>query len=313
MSTNLATYIGAVIKKTLCFSNPAYLSLSQGQLVIELPEEGERPRTKLTRPIEDLGVMIIESPMVTFTSGLMTALLENNVAVITCDAKHMPLGLLMPLEANTIQSERFRNQINASLPLRKRLWQQTVQYKIRNQYKVLKRWNPGECECMDAWSRSVKSNDSENLEGRAAAFYWRNLFVNNPNFKRRSNDIEPNSLFNYGYAILRAVMARSLVGSGLLPTLGIHHQNRYNAYCLADDIMEPYRPYVDNIVMELIDSKGCAPPLTPEVKKQLLQIPVCDVEVKGLRRPLMIAAGITSASLAQCFSGESKAIDYPEM
>lgn len=302
-----------MIKQTLCFSNPAYLSLHLGQIVIELPKTENTDKRKFTRPIEDIGILIVESPMVTITSGLMTALLENNVAVITCDSRHMPLGLLLPLEANTLQSERFQNQINASLPLKKRLWQQTIQYKILNQYKVLKRWNPNDCECMSVWSKSVKSNDSENLEGRAAAFYWRNLFVDNPHFKRGRRDEEPNSLFNYGYAILRAVMARALVGSGLLPTLGIHHQNRYNAFCLADDIMEPYRPYVDQCVMEIIESHGEAPPLTTLTKKELLKIPVCDVLIGKLKRPLMIAAGITSASLAKCFNGEKQKIEYPEM
>lgn len=302
-----------MIKQTLCFSNRAYLSLSMRQIVIDIPAEQDRPARKVTRPIEDIGIIVVESPMVTFTSGLMTALLENNVAVITCDAKHMPLGLLLPLESNTIQSERFQSQINASLPLRKRLWQQTVQSKIYNQYKVLNRWNPGNCECMAIWSRSVKSNDSENMEGRAAAFYWRNLFVDNPDFKRRREEDEPNSLFNYGYSILRAVMARALVGSGLLPTLGIHHKNRYNAYCLADDIMEPYRPYVDQIVMEIIDYHGEAPSLTSEIKKELLKIPVYDVEIGNLRRPLMIACSMTSSSLAKCFGGERQSIDYPEM
>lgn len=302
-----------MIKQTLCFSRRAYLSLSMMQLVIDIPADKDTPARKVTRPIEDIGVIVVESPMVTFTSGLMAALLENNVAVITCDARHMPLGLLLPLESNTIQSERFQSQINASLPLRKRLWQQTVQAKIFNQYKVLTRWNPDSCECMAVWSRSVKSNDAENMEGRAAAFYWRNLFVGNPGFKRRRDDDEPNSLFNYGYSILRAVMARSLVGSGLLPTLGIHHKNRYNAYCLADDIMEPYRPYVDQVVMEIIDRSGQPPSLTRDVKQELLKIPVYDVEIGNLRRPLMIACSITSASLAKCFGGERQTIDYPEM
>lgn len=302
-----------MIKQTICFSNPAYLSLSLNQLVIEQPEFGGMPSRKLTRPIEDIGVIVVESPMVTLTSALMSALLENNVALITCDSKHMPIGLMLPLESNTIQSERFQNQINASLPLKKRLWQQTVQSKIKNQYEVLKKWNPNGCECMKIWSGKVKSNDSENLEGRAAAFYWRNLFVDNPDFKRRRDDDEPNSLFNYGYAILRAVVARSLVGSGLLPTLGIHHKNRYNAYCLADDIMEPYRPYVDQCVMEIISKNGKEPPLSTSVKKELLKIPVYDVKIENLQRPLMIATGITSASLAKCFSGERESIAYPEI
>lgn len=301
-----------MIKQTLCFSNRAYLSCRLGQLVIELPDARPEP-VKTTRSIEDIGLLVIESHSVTLTSALISALLDNNVALITCDDKHMPSGLLLPLSGNTIQSERFQNQINASLPIRKQMWQQTVEAKIRNQGAVLKIWNSSDTSCMEQWSNSVKSNDSDNLEGRAAAFYWRNLFEENPSFTRRRDADEPNSLFNYGYAILRAVIARALVGSGLLPTLGIHHHNRYNAYCLADDIMEPYRPYVDHLVMTIIRGSEETPALTSEVKKKLLQIPVLDVNMGKMKRPLMVAASMTTASVAKCFSGEIRKINYPDM
>lgn len=302
-----------MIKQTLCFSNPAYLSYHLGQLVIDLPNETAQCQRKITRPIEDLGVVIIESHAVTLTSALIAALLENNVALITCDSKHLPIGLHLPLCSNTLQSERFQSQINASLPLRKQLWQQTVIAKILNQGKILKKYNQRESGCMEAWSKVVKSNDSENIEGVAASFYWRNLFEDNPHFKRERDSDGPNALFNYGYAILRAVIARSLIGSGLLPTLGIHHHNKYNAYCLADDIMEPYRPYVDDLVMSIIKINGECEKLTPSIKKQLLEIPVIDVRINGLKRPLMIAATITSSSLAKCFAGESRKLIYPEI
>lgn len=300
-----------MIKKTLCFSNKAYLSTKLGQLVIELPENKDKPGMKTTRPIEDIGVMVIESPAVTITSNLLTCLLENNVAVITCDAKHMPFGLLLPLSGNTLQSERFRFQIDASLPLRKRLWQQTVSVKILNQQKILEKHSGCVCDCMGVWSKNVKSNDSENIEGRAAAFYWRNLFLDNPSFTRERGGVGANALLNYGYAILRAVIARALVGSGLLPTLGIHHHNKYNAYCLADDIMEPYRPYVDDMVMNIIKVYGSDATLSPEIKRQLLSIPIIDVNIDGLSRPLMIAATITTSSLAKCYAGELRKIIYP--
>lgn len=303
-----------MIKQTLCFANRAYLSVSNGQLKIELPDDTGGPPQRLSRPIEDIGVVIIESRSVTMTSALISALLENNVALITCDERHIPQGLMLPLESNTIQSERFRYQIDASLPLKKQLWQQTVSAKIRNQYRVLQRWGETTCDCMRIWSENVRSDDADNLEGRAAAFYWRNLFPDNPRFKRHSEDDRENILFDYGYAILRAIIARALVGSGLLPTLGIHHRNRYNAYCLADDIMEPYRPYVDDCVMEILrDNGGDAPELTSAVKRQLLQIPVVDVEIGGVKRPLAIAATMTSASLAKCFAGESRKIVYPQI
>lgn len=302
-----------MIKKTLCFSKRAYLSLHLGQLVIELPGDEESPPVKTTRPIEDIGVIIVESHFVTLTSALISALLDNNVAVVTCDERHMPSGLLLPLAGNTLQSERFRDQIESSLPLRKQLWQQTVAAKIANQGAVLKRWNSKECECMRVWSENVRSNDSENLEGRAAAFYWRNIFEENPDFTRERDADGPNALFNYGYAILRAIIARSLIGSGLMPTLGIHHRNKYNAYCLADDIMEPYRPYVDMMVMEIIKANGEAPPLSPEIKRILLTLPTIDVRIGNVTRPLMVAATMTTASLAKCFSGESRKISYPLM
>lgn len=302
-----------MIKQTLCFSNPAYLSYSLGQLLIKIPATGSMAEKKLSRPVEDIGVVVIESQAVTITSALISALLEQNVALIVCDSKHMPVGLHLPLSGNTLQSERFQTQINASIPLKKQLWQQTVSAKIANQGKILLKYSSKESGCMEVWSRMVKSNDSTNLEGRAASFYWRNLFEDNPHFIRQRDSDGPNALFNYGYAILRAVIARSLVGSGLLPTLGIHHHNKYNAYCLADDIMEPYRPYVDDLVMQIIEKNENLDELTPEIKKELLSIPVIDVRLGGMKRPLMVAATMTTASLVKCFSGESRKILYPEI
>ena len=253
-----------MIKKTLCFSNPAYLSLRNSQLVIKLPEvekavnltEDFKKATEITRPIEDIGVVVLDHKQITITTGALSALLENNCAVITCDSRSMPVGLQLPLAGNTTQSERFRDQIDASLPLRKQLWQQTVQYKIRNQAVVLSICSKAETRCMTVWANEVRSGDPDNLEARAAVYYWKNLFGDIPNFIRSRDGVSPNHLLNYGYAILRAVVARSLVASGLLPTLGIHHHNRYNAYCLADDIMEPYRPYVDRLVLYIIEQYG---------------------------------------------------------
>ena len=170
-----------------------------------------------------------------------------------------------------------------------------------------------DCGNMEAWAKQVKSGDSDNLEGRAAAFYWQNLFGHIKGFRRDREGVPPNNLLNYGYAILRAVVARSLVGSGLLPTFGIHHHNRYNAYCLADDIMEPYRPYVDKLVAEIVDSGADITNLTKEIKGQLLSIPVLDVVINGRRSPLMIGVGMTTASLYKCYSGEIRKIAYPSM
>ena len=310
-----------MIKKTLCFSNPIYLSLRNAQLVLHLPEvesnktlpEAIKKEAERTIPIEDVGVVILDNRRITITSGVMEALLENNCAVITCNQKSMPVGLLLPLCGNTTQNERFRSQIDASLPLRKQLWQQTIKQKILNQEHVLRINTAQETNCMRVWSNDVRSGDPDNLEARAAAYYWKNVFTTYPNFVRDREGTPPNNLLNYGYAILRAIIARALVGSGLLPTLGIHHHNRYNAYCLADDIMEPYRPYVDQLVLDIIQCNLEISDITRDFKMQLLGIPMLDVVINGKRSPLMIAAQQTTASLARCFAGESKRISYPEM
>ena len=264
-----------MIKRTLYFGNPAYLSVRLEQLEIRLPQvennatlsEGFKESVVKRVPIEDIGVVILDHKQISITQGALGALLDNNVAVITCDNSRMPSGLMLPLSANTTQSERFRHQIEASQPLKKQLWQQTIQAKIWNQAAVLHSQRGLDCGNMDAWAKQVKSGDSDNLEGRAAAYYWQNLFGNIKGFRRDREGMPPNNLLNYGYAILRAVVARSLVGSGLLPTLGIHHHNRYNAYCLADDIMEPYRPYVDKLVAEIVDSGVDISELNKELKK----------------------------------------------
>ena len=310
-----------MIKKTLCFSNPIYLSLRNAQLVLHLPEvesnktlpEAIKKEAERTIPIEDIGVVILDNRRITITSGVMEALLENNCAVITCNQKSMPVGLLLPLCGNTTQNERFRSQLEASLPLRKQLWQQTIKQKILNQEHVLRINTAQETNCMRVWSNDVRSGDPDNLEARAAAYYWKNVFTTYPNFVRDREGTPPNNLLNYGYAILRAIIARALVGSGLLPTLGIHHHNRYNAYCLADDIMEPYRPYVDQLVLDIIQCNLEISDITRDFKMQLLGIPMLDVVINGKRSPLMIAAQQTTASLARCFAGESKRISYPEM
>ncbi len=263
-----------MIKKTLCFNNAAYLSLRNEQLLIHVPEvvsQKDLPKPLLqeaerTIPIEDIGVVVLNSLRITITTGAIQALLANNVAVITCDAKGLPVGLQLPLSGNTLQNERFRHQLDASLPLRKQLWQQTTKQKILNQEAILRRYTEAETKCMRVWANNVRSGDPDNLEARAAAYYWKNIFPSLPLFTREREGIPPNNLLNYGYAILRAVIARALVGSGLLPTLGIHHHNKYNAYCLADDIMEPYRPYVDNMVIDIMHQEDSIDQLTKDIK-----------------------------------------------
>lgn len=308
-----------MIKRTLCFTNPAYLSLKNSQLVIKLPEvesnsslpEDFKAEATKTIPIEDIGIVVLDNKRITITQGVMEALLENNAAVVTCNDSHLPVGMHLPLVGNTTQTERMRFQIEASLPLKKQLWQQTISAKIQNQALVLRQMRGTEVRNMLKWASEVKSGDSENLEARAAVYYWQNAFPMIENFTRSREGVSPNNLLNYGYAILRAIVARALVSSGLLTTLGIHHRNKYNAYCLADDIMEPYRPYVDRLVMQLYDKYPNCEELTKELKAELLQIPVLDVVISGKKSPLMIAVSTTTSSLQKCYSGELRKIVYP--
>ena len=307
-----------MIKKTLYFGNPIYLSLRNAQLVLRKPdadklEESFKQEAERTIPIEDIGVVVLDNRRITITTGAMEALLGNNCAIITCDSTNLPVGLMLPLSGNTTQSERFRNQIDASLPLKKQLWQQTIRQKILNQATVLNKNTGAIVKNMQVWANEVKSGDPDNLEARAATYYWRYLFPTLPNFVRGREGDPPNNLLNYGYAILRACVARGLVGSGLLPTLGIHHHNRYNAYCLADDIMEPYRPFVDDLVINIMQEYPDYSELTRSIKAALLTIPSLDVMLDGKRSPLMIAVGQTTASLAKCFNGALRKIAYPEL
>ncbi|MBB3186564.1 type II CRISPR-associated endonuclease Cas1 [Microbacter margulisiae] len=308
-----------MIKRTLYFGNPAYLSKRNEQLVIKLPEvakndtlpESFKQKSEVTVPIEDIGVVVLDHQQITLTHGLMDSLLSNNAAVITCDGNRMPAGLLLPLSGNTTQRERWHDQIEASEPLKKQLWQQTIKAKIHNQTALLERRRDVNTKNMHYWSDVVKSGDVENHEARAAAYYWSNLFPSLPDFRRGREEEPPNNLLNYGYAILRAVVARSLVSSGLLPTFGIHHRNRYNAYCLADDVMEPYRPYVDDMVYDIVDKGTDYRELTKDIKQRLLQIPTIEVVIEGERSPLMVGVQRTTASLYRCFSGELRKISYP--
>lgn len=312
-----------MIKKTLYFGNPAYLSLRMGQMVIKLPEvetdsnlaDQIKKQAEITKPIEDIGVVVLDNRRITITQGLLESLLENNCAVITCDSHSLPVGLMLPLYGNSTQNERFRDQLDASQPLKKQLWQQTIKMKISNQAAALATCTGKNSPTMLRWADDVRSGDPDNVEGRAAAYYWKDLFAGIDgleDFTRSREGEAPNNLLNYGYAILRAIVARALVSSGMLPTLGIHHHNRYNAYCLADDIMEPYRPYVDELVYSIVKDKGINNlDLSKEIKAQLLSIPTLDVVIGGKRSPLMVAVTQTTASLYKCFTGELRRIAYP--
>lgn len=295
-----------MIKRTLFFGNPAYLSTKNEQIVISYPDKEQETKTVA---IEDIGVIVLENQQITITNGLLEKLTNNNVALINCDQYHLPIGLLMPLNGHTEQSERFKNQINASVPLKKNLWQQTISAKIMNQAGLLKEKGIP-CRKMEIWSKEVTSGDALNHESRAAVFYWQNL-ITVENFTRGQKGVAPNNLLNYGYAILRAITARAIVSSGMLPTLGIFHRNKYNAYCLADDIMEPYRPYVDLIVCHIMETEDYYDEMTIEIKKQLLSLATIDVVIDGKNSPLMVAMSRTTHSLQECFEGTARKILYP--
>lgn len=301
-----------MIKRTLYFGNPAYLSLKDERLVIDLGADKTLRNTDefVTVPIEDIGVVILDHRQITITQPVLGKLLENNVAFITCDETHHPIGLMLNLQGNTLQAQKFRHQIEATQPLKKQLWQQTITAKINNQGGILKTYGTGHGTLLN-YAKDVKSGDSENHEAKAAAYYWKRLFPNAENFVRERFGPPPNNWLNYGYAILRAVVARSLVGSGLLPTLGIHHRNQYNAYCLADDIMEPYRPYVDQMVKHLTTIHGFSEDLPGFIKKELLTIPAMDVLIDDKKSPLINAVARSTASLAKCYEGSNRKLLYP--
>ncbi len=292
-----------MIKQTLFFSSPVSLSLKYNQIVISLDESGET----VTRPIEDIGVVMVENQMVRMTVPLLNALAENNVAVIFCDRKCMPSSMLMPLAANTTQQEVHRLQVEASLPTKKRLWKGIIESKIRNQATLLDLIGCDGSALKPYWS-NVLSGDSDNREGAAARIYWKQMY--GQQFVRNRNAEGINSMLNYGYAILRAAVARALLGSGLYPGFGLFHRNRYNAFPLADDVMEPYRPFVDCVVDGILKASA-EPSLDKKTKQSLLKVLTADVKMNGQIRPLQVALSATTASLVRALKDKNESIIYP--
>ena len=291
-----------MIKQTLFFSTPACLSLKNCQLVISWKDSDD----KVTRPIEDIGCVVLENQMINITMPLLNELVKNNVAVIICDNRQMPTSMLMGLDTNSTQAESLKFQVAVSEPQKKQAWKQIIEVKIRNQAALLKKYGFA-YEGLKSLYMNVKSGDTDNREGLAARIYWNNLFGDG--FKREREGAPPNTMLNYGYSILRAATARALLGSGLLPNFGIFHKSRYNAFPLADDVMEPYRPYVDEIVFELY-SRGCVE-LTKNAKVDIMRLLTCDVSIGQLRRPLQIALTMTTASLMKYYSCKLKKLSLP--
>jgi len=298
-----------MIKRTLYFGNAYHLSSKLEQLIIVNKETGEEKQA----PIEDLGFVVLDHHDITLSHYLIQQLAEHNIAVVFCDKTHHPSAMLFPLDGNNIQNERFRQQVDASEPLKKQLWQQTIKAKIRNQAQLFRLLGKDD-EALKRFATDVLSGDTNNEEAQASRHYWGRLFSEYKiKFTRDRFGMPPNPTLNYGYAILRAAVARALVSSGLLPTLGIHHHNKYNAYCLADDIMEPYRPFVDKIVWEIMRDFPEYHVMTKEIKAKLLGVLSVDIIMNENRSPLSVGLSQTTASLARCFEGVDRQIKYPTL
>ena len=295
-----------MLKRTICIESPCRLSVRHSQLVVY---KKESDKEKLV-PVEDIGALLLDNPQISLTQPVLQVLTENKTAIISCDAKHMPSGLMLPLDANHGQNETYRAQIEASEPLKKNLWKQTVEYKIRNQENLLKKLGRKVPADFSYYRNNVASGDTTNMEAQAARLYWSLLFEGKK-FRRGRDNPPPNNLLNYGYALLRAAVARALAASGLIPTLGIHHRNKYNAYALADDVMEPYRPFVDEYVYVLADSGIIEEDISSETKRELLQILTADVSFKDTKRPLWVGTTFSTASLAKAYKNEGKKLQYP--
>ena len=257
-------------------------------------------------PVEDIGFVILENQEISITMPLLNALADNNAAVILCSDKHMPNAMFMNLDSNSTQGESFRAQLSAAEPLKKNIWKQIVEAKIRNQAALLRKLDK-DGDSLKPYYQNVKSGDSDNREGVAAKLYWNELF--DEKFMRVRTGPSPNEMLNYGYTVLRAAVARSLTGSGLLPSIGIFHRNRYNAFPLADDVMEPYRPFVDEIVFHLYANGENS--LNKYSKSEILKLLYADTFFENVTRPLKIGISITTASLAKCYNGLQKRIIYP--
>lgn len=282
-------------------SGPTHIMVRHNQLA--LMRDGE----EIGRiPIEDLGVLLVDHPSVTYTHTALTALLANNVALVVCGGNHHPTGLVLPMEGHTVQAEAIARQASAAPRLKRRLWKGIVRAKITNQAHALEQAGR-EAGGLHALARMVKSGDPENKEAQAARRYWPLLFGSG--FRRRRSGVAPNALLNYGYMVLRASVARAICGAGLHPSLGLHHRNKYNAFALADDLMEPFRPVVDITVFRLWEEGVRS--LSPETKAELLGILSAPVDWEGQKSPLAIALHRSAASLRRVLSGEQKDLCLP--
>lgn len=317
-----------MIKKVIEISHAGtYLSVKLGQLIVRQKTDGlqdnhgqdaratnhgrDAHATERRIPCEDIGVLLVDHSGVVYTHSVFTTLLQHGAAVVLCNGSHHPAGMLFPLESNSVQTERFREQAAAKEPLKKRLWQQLVRAKIAHQAAIVAD-DEVTFRALKAMEKRVRSGDPENVEAQASKRYWTS-YLQHIDFKRRRDGGAPNNLLNYGYMVMRAAVARALCSAGLLPTLGVHHRNKYNAYCLADDMIEPFRGFVEKKVKAICESRIEIEELTQEIKAQLLEILYDEVEIGGFSGPLMIGLHRTAASLQRCFAGQQKRIDLPNV
>ncbi len=283
-----------------------HLAVKYDQLIIK--QEGT---VKDSIPIEDMGILIIDHQGVTYTHSVFTKLLKNNAAIVLCAKDHHPTGLFLPIESNSIQTERYRHQINAKRPLKKRLWKQIIKAKIKHQAKNLGKKHKIYKGLMNL-RKQVRSGDTSNIEAQASRKYWPNIF-DLENFKRNRNGPYPNNLLNYGYMVMRAAIARSICSAGLLPSLGLHHHNRYNAFCLADDIMEPFRGFIEAEVKKIVKKQNHVEYLDQSTKAELLKILHREINISNFKGPLTVGLHRTSASLQRCFEGTQDRMDLPKL
>lgn len=291
-----------MIKRIVEINNPAKLTIKNKQMVISQDET-----EKAIIPIEDLGILILDHPAITQSTGLLSACLDNNVAVVTCDKKHLPNSIFLSLDGNSLQTKVISKQIQITEPTRKRLWQAIIKAKISEQAKVLDQVI-GEDHSLSSLVPKVKSGDHQNVESLAARIYWQKLF--GERFKRERDQPGINGCLNYGYAVMRASVARAIVGTGLHPSIGIHHHNKYNNLCLADDLIEPLRPIVDLNVIRITQDLD-VDYLTPDIKKRLLDVLSWNLTIGKNRFPLLIALHHYTASLRKVICNESKGLEIP--
>ena len=292
-----------MIKRIVDISEQAYLHVANKQLNVD-----KNGQTVAKIAIEDLGILILQHPAITITQTVITLCQHNNVAIIFCDERHLPLSITLPLwSGHSLHTKVLKQQIASKIPRRKRLWQQVIKAKISEQATTIEQAGL-QSNKLRSLANNVKSGDPENLESQAAQVYWKRLMGNN--FRRDTKAEGINSVLNYGYSIMRAMVARALVGTGLHPAIGLHHRNQYNGLCLADDIMEPFRPWVDAIIY---NEKQSNPKIqvTKEIKQKLLGMLSQQVVYDGKKMPLMISINYLVAQLKYSLTETYKPLYFP--